>query len=781
MNKNYSLIVLFFLSCANLTYSQQIKFYLSDTLQFLDANGLSLSKVMSGGFNCPQFSPCDLNGDGKKDMVVYEKQDGSITTFINKGAVGEIKYELDNRYAAYFPKFRSFSWMLMRDFNNDGYEDIFTMGTSGYVVYKNISYTVSGRPEFVELPPLLYRNFSPSGSFITYNPLSTPSIHLPGIYDIDFDGDLDIMSYSNVGGAITLWKNFQVEENLPPDSMRYYIVDLCYGYFTDNNCNAFFLNNCADTNLRNYSNKRHTNGSSITLFDADNDHDIDMLLGNEGCSNMCMLYNNKQDNFRSQDSFFVYDTNFVAPGNEAHVSIYPAAYFLDLDNDGNRDLIYAPNSTNYQYYIESVNQIHWFKNIGTDSAPIWGPQKDLFTNEMLDIGRQSSWVCYDWDGDGDQDCIAANKGNSFYTQDTADRIFLYENIGTPKNAIFKLSNQDFGGFRKDKLVDLTLSIGDLDNDGKMDLICGNDRGEILYYRNTSSTNKTLNPSFVFANSQFQGISIDVGNFSAPAVADINEDGLLDLVIGNSDSMLSYFKNNGSKTEPVFNIVTSRFGGIKAFDSITFQYIYDDTFGIKGYFPIYEKHTYSRPLILDLDGDSTLEIMVSNSLGTLRLYKIGDNPSSKFEQIDSFYFRSAIQNTKFNTPDLGNYTGLAFCDLNGDSTQEVIVSNNRGGILYLKPLFKFKSPKVGIKDIVKYRSITGYPNPSNESIEFKLNSQNVQSIQMVNALGQLVDFNLKDLGDGIQLELMNLESGFYIVQILMNDGAVYCSKFQFISR
>ena len=169
--------------------------------------------------------------------------------------------------------------MLLRDYNNDGYEDIFTSGPQGYTVYKNISFTVSGRPEFIEIPPLKYRNMSPTGSFIEYNALSTPSIHLPGIYDIDNDGDLDIMSYSNIGGAIYLYMNYQVEDQLPPDSMRFYHVDLCWGYFNDNNCNNYLLNTCSKNSDNRLYGKRHTSGSSITLFDANNDNDCAGAIG----------------------------------------------------------------------------------------------------------------------------------------------------------------------------------------------------------------------------------------------------------------------------------------------------------------------------------------------------------------------------------------------------------------------------------------------------------------------------------------------------------------------
>lgn len=758
--------------------SLKYPYYISDTLDFLNANGISLNKAMSGGYNCPQFSPCDLNDDGKKDLVVYEKQDGSISTYINKGIPGQVKFELDNRYAAYFPKMRPFAWMLMRDFNHDGYEDIFTMDAVEYVIYKNISYTVSGRPAFDKLPPINYRNFRPTGSGLEYNRLSSPAMHLPGIYDIDFDGDLDIMSYSNVGGAITLWLNYQVEDGLPYDSLKYYMVDLCWGYYTDADCNTYILPDCESNAQHRLYGKRHTNGSSITLFDADNDKDIDMLLGNEGCDHMVMLYNAKPFNMNQYDSFYMYDTNYVTPNNRAEVSIYPAAYFLDLDNDGKRDLVYAPNSTTFQYFIEDQNQIFWYKNIGTDSFPQWAQKQALLTDEIIDIGKQSSWIFNDWDKDGDLDAIAANKGNAFYSTDTADRIYLYENTGNVKSPVYKLKNSDFGGFRSLHIKDLTLAVSDLDNDGKTDLVCGNDKGEILYYRNISSSNNTLFPDFKFANPDYLGINIDVGNYSAPAIADINKDGLDDLVIGRYDSMLSYYRNNGTLSQPSFTIVTNRFGAIKAFDSIAYQYIFDDTFAIIGYFPIYEKNTYSKPFITDLNGDDTLEIILANSVGSLRIYEIdGNSPNSAFTLYDSFYYRGVFQSIKNYTNDIGNFLSVTAADLNADSTPELIVSNNRGGITYLKPAFRSKKHNVSI-DEIKVENINGYPNPGDTHIEYKLNSSDIIEMSVFNSLGQIIVPSISDNGNWLSLDTSIFPSGFYVVTFRMADK-IYTSKFQVI--
>jgi len=751
--------------------AQKLNYYLSDSITFWNQLSQPLDKALSGGYHCPQFNNCDLDGDGKKDIVIYDKLDGSISTYVNKGSLGEVKYVLDNRYAAYFPKMRAFGWMLLRDFNSDGFEDIFTIGAQGYIIYKNISYTVSGRPAFVELPLIQYRNMSSSGALIEYNVMSSPSIHLPGIYDIDFDGDLDIMSYTNTGGAITLYLNYQVELGLPPDSMRLFLVDLCWGYYTDYDCNGYLLSTCSESRYRLYG-PRHTNGSSITLFDANNDGDIELLIGNEGCSHMTMLYNAKNFQSKGYDSFYLYDTNYVNPGNRANISLYPAAYFLDIDNDNKRDLVYSPNSTTYT--IAENDQIKWFKNTGTDLAPIWAQQQSLFTPEILDNGNKSNWACADWDKDGDIDCLASVNGNAQYTKDSADRIYLYENIGTAKNPILKLTNTNFGNFIPQKIKNLTLAIDDIDNDGKLDIVCGNDRGEILYYRNTSSQDNILNPVFQYANPSFPGFNIDIGGYSAPAIADINNDGLKDLVIGRSDSMLSYYKNTGTLSQPDFSIVTNKFGNMKPVDSIGYQIKYIDTVAI--IYPVYEKFIHSKPQIRDINGDGILEIIIGNSLGNLRMFEInGKNPTTTFKQLDSFHYLKAFQGQKFYNTDFGSFISPCLADLDGDTVPEIVIAGNRGGVQYLKQGFKYKRP-VSVHKI-SYKNINGYPNPTKNSIEFNLDINDIQSIELYNNLGQKISVAYTANGQITVLETENLASGFYIINILMTNDEVYTSKFQ----
>jgi hypothetical protein len=83
-------------------------------------------------------------------------------------------------------------------------------------------------------------------------------------------------------------------------------------------------------------------------------------------------------------------------------------------------------------------------------------------------------------------------------------------------------------------------------------------GNLLYYTTGTSIrvyeNTGTSTTPVFANVTW--FTVAVGRYISPRLVDLNNDGLLDLVVSEY-STIEYFENKGSSTVPVFVKVTGR--------------------------------------------------------------------------------------------------------------------------------------------------------------------------------------------------------------------------------
>ncbi|MDX5321096.1 MAG: VCBS repeat-containing protein, partial [Bacteroidota bacterium] len=122
----------------NSSFAQKEILYLSNGLRFLDEQNDTILEPFIGGFVAPQFSEIDLNNDGVKDLFVFDRSGNKVLTFINEGKAGQVSYVHAPKYEFAFPALRN--WVLLRDYNCDGKEDIFSGSIQhGVTVYKNVS------------------------------------------------------------------------------------------------------------------------------------------------------------------------------------------------------------------------------------------------------------------------------------------------------------------------------------------------------------------------------------------------------------------------------------------------------------------------------------------------------------------------------------------------------------------------------------------------------------------------------------------------------------------
>ena len=84
-------------------------------------SGVLLENAWAGGMNFCQYSDIDLDLDGTKDLVVFDRSGDKLMTFINNGT--STNYTHAPEYEGKFPLISD--WVLLEDYNCDGKEDIF--------------------------------------------------------------------------------------------------------------------------------------------------------------------------------------------------------------------------------------------------------------------------------------------------------------------------------------------------------------------------------------------------------------------------------------------------------------------------------------------------------------------------------------------------------------------------------------------------------------------------------------------------------------------------------
>jgi len=126
-------------------------------------------------------------------------------------------------------------------------------------------------------------------------------------------------------------------------------------------------------------------------------------------------------------------------------------------------------------------------------------------------------------------------------------VTLYPNIGTKESPRYDAGTRLKAGGKEIKVRSPSAPyLVDWNEDGKMDLLVGNGGGYLHLFLNQGS-GEFAPGVMVRAGSK----DLDVGSNASPCVADWNEDGKKDLVMGKGNGEIYVYLNEGTKEQPVF--------------------------------------------------------------------------------------------------------------------------------------------------------------------------------------------------------------------------------------
>ncbi len=697
--------------------------------------GNRLYSPWAGGINFSSFTQIDLNLDGKKDIVAYDKICGSggrLRAFLNVGSTGEAKYKHAFSYQEQFPKVTD--WALFFDYNNDGKADIFTYTTGGIKVYKNN--TVGQNLNFTLVKSLLMSDYNPNGSPIISN-LYCNSVALPGIADIDNDGDLDVLTFSVFGSRIEYHKNVSQELYGNSDSLVFDMVDDCWGDIDESNC-AVTLNTCPFMKMYTNAVKDNLNkvlhsGSCIMCLDRDGDGDKDLILGDISCNTISFAENTgDSSNAHIGDTTKLYP-NYPNKGSSDVIKLnsFPCTYNLDVDNDEFKDLIASPNtiagSENYQ-------SVWYYKNASATPTVNFILQKKNFLQEdMIELGEGAYPVLFDADSDGKKDLIIGNLG--YYTVNTnKSKLAYYKNIGSSASPSFSLITRDYQSLSSFNIYSMAATFGDLDNDGDKDLIIGDGNGQLHYFENIAAIGSPAQ----FSNHVSFYKSIDVGNFAYPQLYDVNKNGTLDLIIGAINGKVAYYSNTGTLTNPVFSFQTSFFGNVDVRQT-----------------SIGSLTGYSMPFMFSESG--VTKLLVGSEIGNIYLYdNIDGNLTGIFNRIDTTLF----------SINEGPRCAPFYEDITNDGKRDLFLGNYAGGLAFFNST---NVNQVGVEELFNEENVLVFPNPASDKITISIhdNSYSEIIIKCFDVIGTEL-FELTTFNKTILIDISKFSRGVYFIQLVGKD-------------
>ncbi len=272
------------------------------------------------------------------------------------------------------------------------------------------------------------------------------------------------------------------------------------------------------------------------------------------------------------DSFVVLPIDETVTGDWIQTAkpIWSSPALADIDGDGELEIIVGTNEGMLYVFNEDATRVAGFPTAAEDHI-------------------RSSPAVADLDGDGSLDIVVGSDDGKLYA---------WNGQGEPLAGFPKLTSNDIAS---------SPAAGDLDGDGSLEVVVGsNDRG--IYAFNADGSPVCGFP-VITANSVW----------SSPAIADLDGDGSLEIVVGSKktgeDIISMLVSLMGSYTGQVYAVKCDGYPLLEFPVDLNSPSLTDFTGSAVG---------YSSPILADLDGDGSLEIIIGAADGLYALTQEGED-------------------------------------------------------------------------------------------------------------------------------------------------------------
>jgi hypothetical protein len=439
-----------------------------------------------------------------------------------------------------------------------------------------------------------------------------------------------------------------------------------------------------------------------------------------------------------------------------------ALSFIDIDANGTKDLFHGD-----QFF----KGLFFMRNDGTPSAPsIQCTSNNYPPAEPVSTFGFNQPNFADIDADGDADLFVGVLNNMF-----RHGFWFYENIGDTANADFQLRTRDYLSMI-DVGKDAVPSLGDMDNDGKPDLVIGNVNGQLWYFHNEGTP---VQPSFVLLDTIFAGIkgnssyapdfidtdndndqdlflgrfdgkvflyennaglftvtdSITVAQFAFPAGADLDADGDIDLFVGKGNGQLSFYRNDGTLSDFSPVLVSASFDAIDVGEN-------------------------AKPVLVYNSSHRLYDLYIGNAEGNLFCYEnVGDSTSPIF----------IPQTNSYGNIDPVRESAPAFGDLDSDGDLDLIIGTTKGGLHFYRNDFT-SDVSVDPAQPVEFELFQNYPNPFNPvtNIEYRISNYGPVRLKVFDLFGSEVATLVQEVKApgkySVQWDASGVASGVYYYRL-----------------